>query len=48
MAISIELRTTCPKCGNPVPVNALVTEVPCPSCEHAVPLGGALWNEVLS
>jgi hypothetical protein len=48
MAVCIELRTTCPKCGLPVPVNALVAEVPCPTCDHAVQLGGALWHEVIS
>ncbi|APR77365.1 Hypothetical protein A7982_02712 [Minicystis rosea] len=48
MAVSVELRTTCPKCGNPVPVNGLVPEVLCPSCEHVLLLSAELWHEALS
>jgi len=48
MAISVELRTTCPKCGNPVPVNALVPEVHCPTCEHAFPFTADAWHQAFS
>jgi hypothetical protein len=46
MAVSIEIRTTCPKCGNPVPVNALVSEVQCPSCQQRVSLDARFWQGV--
>lgn len=45
--VTIELRAPCPKCGNPVPVNALIPSVLCPECQHEVHLYRAFWKEVL-
>lgn len=45
--VTIELRAPCPKCGNPVPINALVPSVMCPECQHEVHLYRAFWKEVL-
>jgi predicted RNA-binding Zn-ribbon protein involved in translation (DUF1610 family) len=46
MAVSVELRTTCPKCASPVPVNALVAGVRCPSCQCHVSLDAQFWQAV--
>ncbi len=48
MAVAVELRTTCPKCGNPVPVNALVADLHCPTCEHAFAFSADVWHQAFS
>lgn len=45
--VTIGLRAPCPKCGNPVPINALIPSAICPECQHEVNLYRAFWKDIL-
>lgn len=47
MHIAIELRTTCERCGDPLPVNAFTTRIPCWSCLHDNALTPERWSMLL-
>jgi Zn finger protein HypA/HybF involved in hydrogenase expression len=40
------LRTTCPRCGHPVPVNGPLQCVPCAACGSSLPLDEGFWTHV--
>ncbi len=47
MAIAIELRTTCERCRDPLPLNAWSTAVPCWACLHENPISPEQWAQLL-
>jgi hypothetical protein len=47
MPISIELRTTCERCKDPLPLNAYSTSVPCWACLHENPMAPEHWAQIL-
>jgi DNA-directed RNA polymerase subunit RPC12/RpoP len=46
-AISVQLRTSCSKCGSPLPLNAMVPRLACSACSAVNPLPDAFWTAVL-
>ncbi len=47
MPIAIELRTTCERCKDPLPLNAYSTSVPCWACLHENPMAPEHWAQIL-
>jgi hypothetical protein len=45
--VAIELKTACGRCGENIPVNAVVTTLWCQRCQSPVTLDPATWKEVL-
>lgn len=46
-AIAVQLRTSCGKCGSPLPLNAMVPRLACPACSAVNGLSDAFWTAVL-
>lgn len=46
-AISVQIRTSCSKCGSPLPLNAMVPRLACPACSAENSLSDAFWTAVL-
>jgi len=44
----VEIQAECPKCGDPVPVNGLQTNVVCDNCNHEFPVSTETWLTLLS
>jgi hypothetical protein len=42
------VRTECPRCGHPIPLNAPLARVICATCSNAVEVPDALWRDVLT
>lgn len=47
MPISLELRTTCERCADPLPLNGWATRVTCWSCLHENPVSPEEWSNLL-
>lgn len=47
MPIAVELRTTCERCKDPLPLNAYATSVPCWACLYDNPIPPEHWAQVL-
>jgi DNA-directed RNA polymerase subunit RPC12/RpoP len=45
--ISVQIRTSCSKCGSGLPLNALVPRLACPACSAQNELGDAFWVSIL-
>ncbi|MBI5498970.1 MAG: hypothetical protein HY907_01915 [Deltaproteobacteria bacterium] len=45
---SMDLRGECPRCGHPVPVNAVVDALDCPTCHARIPLAWSRWRPLVS
>ena len=45
--LSLQIRTSCSECGNPLPLNAMVARVACPACSAVNELGDGFWQNVL-
>jgi DNA-directed RNA polymerase subunit RPC12/RpoP len=45
--ISVQIRSSCSKCGNGLPLNALVPRLACPACSAQNELGDEFWVNVL-
>lgn len=46
-AIAVELKLECRYCGNPIPLNALTSQILCPHCLTSIPISKASWSEIL-
>jgi DNA-directed RNA polymerase subunit RPC12/RpoP len=46
-AIAVQVRTSCTKCGSPLPLNAMVPRLACPACSADNALSDAFWTAVL-
>jgi DNA-directed RNA polymerase subunit RPC12/RpoP len=46
-AISVQIRTSCTACGSPLPLNAMVPRLACPSCSTPNDLNDDFWRNVL-
>ena len=46
--LSLECRTSCDKCGQPVMVNGPLPEVLCRSCQSRVAIGHGAWRSLLA
>lgn len=46
-SVGVEVKVKCAACGHPVPVNALVAQVMCPSCERKCPITPEDWMRML-
>jgi len=47
VGICIELKTECKHCGNPLMLNALVTDILCPSCNKINSFSIETWQGLL-
>ena len=47
LGLMIELRTTCQRCGNPLPINAVADRIICKSCNHPTEIDDELWVTLL-
>ncbi|MES2639434.1 MAG: hypothetical protein V4850_08110 [Myxococcota bacterium] len=47
MPISLQLRTTCERCEDPLPLNGWATEITCWSCLHENPVSPEEWSNLL-
>lgn len=47
MPISVELRTTCERCGDPLPLNGWATTITCWACLHENPVSAEEWSNLL-
>lgn len=47
LSTAIELTTTCPRCDQPVHVNALVDQICCSHCHAGIELPWAWWSDTL-
>jgi len=45
LSVCLEIKTTCSSCGNPLPVNALVSRIHCSSCQADSDFSNELWSE---
>lgn len=45
--VSVQLLSSCSKCGSPLPLNAMVPRVACPACSAANDLDDEFWLTVL-
>jgi hypothetical protein len=45
--IAVQLRTSCRKCGSPLPLNAMVPRLSCAACGGQNELDDAFWTSVL-
>jgi DNA-directed RNA polymerase subunit RPC12/RpoP len=45
--ISVQIRTSCSKCGSTIPLNALVPRLACAACSQQNELGEAFWASIL-
>ncbi|HYW11663.1 MAG TPA: hypothetical protein VE871_06880 [Longimicrobium sp.] len=45
--VSVQLRTSCSRCGSPLPLNALVPRLACPACSATNELDDEFWLAVL-
>jgi DNA-directed RNA polymerase subunit RPC12/RpoP len=44
----LEIKTTCHGCGNPIPINALIEEIYCDTCNCKNVLSPKLWENLIS
>jgi DNA-directed RNA polymerase subunit RPC12/RpoP len=45
--LSVQVRTSCGKCGSPLPLNAMVPRLACPACSARNELGDEFWISIL-
>ncbi|HST60584.1 MAG TPA: hypothetical protein VLK84_17930, partial [Longimicrobium sp.] len=46
--VSVQLRTSCSRCGSPLPLNAMVPRLACPACSAQNDLDDEFWLSILA